>query len=312
MNLFERIVKYMAVAFAVMLSFGIITGILTGVLAAVGMLSEDVPFIRTGTTERVDFVKEFSGVKSLKIDVSSERVEIREGDAFRVTATHVPKHCLVEMQHQTLVVESESEAWITVLFWDKEHQAESHILIEVPTGFMADTVQLDHGAGAFSVEKLDTKKLMIETGSGSFIAKHVSAKETELDTHSGNVTIEDSALGELQLDTGSGLVRLSRITAQDIELESGSGSLSIEGTLTGNCSLETGSGRVDVLLYGDRSDYRIVSEIGSGGFWVEGNRVKEDHIDISAKHTLEFDTGSGRVSVEFQKHEKDRHHDTSC
>ena len=46
MNLFERIVKYAAIAFAVMLSFGIITGILTGVLAAAGALSEDIPFFR--------------------------------------------------------------------------------------------------------------------------------------------------------------------------------------------------------------------------------------------------------------------------
>lgn len=299
MNLFERIVKYMAIAFAILLSFGIITGILTGVLAAVGMFSDEIPFVREESTEKMDFVKEFSNVKNLEVDITFGRVEIVEGDTFRVTAIGVPEDCVARVEQETLVVKREKEATITFFFLGKENYEEAKLVIEVPAGFMADYVLLNSGSGAFLVDGLKADCLELDTGSGSFVAKGLVAKETKLDTGSGAVTIEDSALGELKADTGSGLVHLLRVTAHDVELESGSGSLSVEGNLTGDCHIDTGSGNVDLVVYGNRSDYKILSDIGSGGLWVEGNRVKEDSIDISAKHTLDFDTGSGRVSLEF-------------
>ena len=311
MNLFERIVKYIAIAFAIMLSFGIITGILTGVLAAAGMFSEEQPFIRKEDTEEMDFVKEFSNVKNLKVDISFGRVEIVEGDTFRVTAEKVPDDCVIKMENETLVVERESDNFVNFSFLRKNNYADAKLVIEFPAGFIADTVSLDTGSGVFSVEGLMAEKLQMDTGSGSFVAKGLTAKETGLDTGSGAVTIEDSALGELSMESGSGLVHLTRVTAHDVELESGSGILTVEGSLTGDCSFDTGSGNVDLILYGNRSDYKILSDIGSGGLWVEGNRVKEDSIDISAKHTLDFETGSGRVSLEFKQDENIHHPGTS-
>lgn len=296
MNLFERIIKSVAIAFALLLSFVIIAGILTGVLAAAGMLSEGGIVFEM---EQVDRTKEFSNVKNLKVDISFGKVEIVEGDGFRVMATAIPADCIIALQNETLVVEREEARVFGGLFFNWKQYEKAHIVIEVPVGFVAHTVELESGAGAFLVEKLSAENLILDTGSGSFVGKQISAKKTEMDTGSGNVTIEHTAFGELTLESGSGLVGMYDITAHNVEFESGSGSISIEGTLTGDCSFHTGSGRVDLLLYGDRKEYRIFTELGSGSFWLDGQRVKEDTIDISAKHTLDFDTGSGSVSVEF-------------
>ena len=304
MNLFERIVKYAAIAFAMLLSFGIIAGILTGVLAAAGMMSEGGTFFQM---EQVDMTKEFSNVKNLKVDISFGKVEIVEGDTVRVTATAIPADCIIELQNETLVVEREKDGLPGGLFFNWKQYKKSHIVIEVPFGFVAHTAELESGAGAFLVEKLSAENLILDTGSGSFVGKQLCAMKTDMDTGSGNVTIEDTAFGELTLESGSGLVRMREVTAHDVEFDSGSGSISIEGMLTGDCSFHTGSGRVDLLLYGERKEYRIVTELGSGSFWLDGKRIKEDTIDISAKHTLDFDTGSGSVSVEFKQHHKENH-----
>ena len=306
MNLFERIVKYAAMAFAVLLSFGIIVGILTGVLSAAGMMSEDISFFQAEQVKQEDITKEFSNVKNLKVDISFGKVEIIEGHTFRVTATNIPADCVIALQNETLVVEKEDGVFVLPFFHWKQNE-KAHILIEVPSGFVAHTVELESGAGAFFVEKLSAENLILDTGSGSFVGKQLSATKTTMDTGSGNVTIEDATLGELTLESGSGLVRMREVTAHDVEFDSGSGSISIEGSLTGDCSFDTGSGRVDLLLYGDRKEYRILTELGSGSFWLDGNRIKEDTIDISAKHTLDFDAGSGRVSVEFRQHHKEHH-----
>lgn len=304
MNLFERIIKYAAIAFAILLSFGIIAGILTGVLAAAGMMSEGGTFFQM---EQVDMTKEFSNVKNLKVDISFGKVEIVEGDAVRVTATDIPSDCIIALQNETLVVEREKDGLSGSLFFNWKQYEKSHIVIEFPVGFVAHTAELESGAGAFFVEKLSAENLILETGSGSFVGKQLSAMKTDMDTGSGNVTIEDTTFGELKLESGSGLVRMREVTAHNVEFDSGSGSISIEGMLTGDCSFHTGSGRVDLLLYGDRKEYRIVTELGSGSFWLDGNRIKEDNIDISAKHTLDFDTGSGSVSVEFKQHHSEKH-----
>ena len=298
MNLFERIIKYASIAFAVLLSFGIIAGILIGVLAAAGMISEEGTVFEM---EQVDLTKEFSNVKNLKVDISFGKVEIVEGDTFRVTATAIPADCMIAVQNETLVVEREEDGLFKIPFFNWKQYEKAHIVIEVPKGFVAHTAELESGAGVFFVEKLCAENLILETGSGSFVGKQLSVMKTEMDTGSGNVTIEDTAFGELTLESGSGLVRMREVIAHNVEFDSGSGSISVEGTLTGDCSFHTGSGRVDLLLYGDRKEYRILTELGSGSFWLDGNRIKEDTIDISAKHTLEFDTGSGSVSVEFKQ-----------
>ena len=304
MNLFERIIKYAAITFAMLLSFGIIAGILTGVLAAAGMFSEGGTVFEM---EQVDMTKEFSNVKNLKVDISFGKVEIIEGDGFRVTATAIPSDCIIAVQNETLIVEREKDDLFEVPFFNWKQYKKAHIVIEVPVGFVMHTAELEAGAGSFFVEKLSAENLILDTGSGSFVGKQLSARKTDMDTGSGNITIEDTVFGELTLESGSGLVRMCEVTAHDVKFDSGSGSISIEGTLTGDCSFQTGSGRVDLLLYGDRKEYRILTDIGSGSFWLDGNRIKEDTIDISAKHTLEFDMGSGSVSVEFKEHHKEYH-----
>lgn len=164
----------------------------------------------------------------------------------------------------------------------------------------SEELYVDSGSGSVNIAQSSMKECKVSSGSGSIKLTEVISEKAVLDNGSGSVTVKDSTLGETLTDTGSGSINFEEVTAEDLKVESGSGRVNFLGELYGNCEFDTSSGSINLEIYGEEENYNIRTDLGSGGLYINGAKERDTDIKHSgADHLLVFDTGSGRVSIEF-------------
>ena len=79
MNEFQKVIKYLAMGFAIFLTVTIIGGIATGVFALTGVFNGVA-----ASGDAVDINKSFDDVKSITIDHGVGTLKVRTGDSDKV------------------------------------------------------------------------------------------------------------------------------------------------------------------------------------------------------------------------------------
>lgn len=317
--------KYAAIVLAMFISIGIISGGVTLFLAIVHGLSgetgsrnqsgfqeivyqdEDGGVVIMGIKiggeqETISFTKQFEEeeIKSLQINNGSGELILQAGEQFKVDAENVPEDYVAEVKDGVLIVKRESgTSWKLNLFFNTKKQK---VTITVPEQFLAERVSIVNGSGSLTVEELHTKKLLLQTGSGTALLKRSSSEWTEIDKGSGKMQIYDAILGSTKIENGSGGFFFENVVTENFKMQNGSGRVSYAGEMSGNCVFRTGSGNVSLSLKASEKEYDITASVGSGGFYINGKSRKNTDIrNESAKHSMAFEGGSGRISVEFSK-----------
>lgn len=296
MNEVQKIIKYAAMAFAVVLTIGIFTGIAGIVLGVTGGIST------TESEELVSFSKEFDQVKRLEIDSDDVDVRIVNGDLFRVDATNVPEDFVAELEADgTLRVGYDSNRWDIISFhlWDS---SDYEVILTVPSDFVAERADIDNGSGKVEIEDLRTEVLTLSCGSGSIDGSRISADKVIINGGSGSINFEDVDMKNVDADLGSGSFTIQDGTIDGLELDGGSGAVSISGLLIGENEFDIGSGSVSLNIENSKEEYDISCEAGSGGIWIDGNKENDFRLrNKDANNSIEVDGGSGRVSIEFNE-----------
>lgn len=321
----KRIIKYAALFFALILSASIIGGCLSAGVVVVRMIAEktgnmmpengrediwyrneagDVVFlginfsnsggVKSGT-------EEFSQgeISSMDLDVGSVQliVDSYDGDMISINYENIPTEYKIFVENGTLKIKQTE----TIVFFGITVINEQKIHMRIPASMTFENVMVSKGSGRLVLSDVTTKKLSVSGGSGGVTVSDCSAERSELSSGSGSFTVHNCELGETSLGSGSGSVNLESVTAKNLVLDSGSGRVDISGNLTGNCMFDSGSGSVNVLIHGKEEEYNIRTDKGSGGFYLNGNKENDSHIEhAGADHLLVFETGSGKVSVQFR------------
>lgn len=302
----KQVIKYFSVGFALILAASIIGGCLTAGVEIVKAITEnaewqwgnngngiwyreengDVVFlgIRFGGNTEVKSGSEIypaSDIRAMRLEVSAGEllVEVWESEDISVVYENIPETYEIQNRQGVLEIERKEDIFI----WNSMIEKTPKIKICVPATMKFEEIAVDSGSGSVKLSDVSTEKFHVDTGSGP-------------------VTVENSYLGEASADTGSGLVNFEQITAEHMVVDSGSGRVNVAGYLSGNCVFDTGSGSVNVEIYGEAEEYDIRADVGSGSLYLNGDKVKDTTIKHEdAENLLVFDTGSGRVSVEFKK-----------
>lgn len=320
----NRIIKYMAIVFAVALSVGIIGSCVVTLVAIVQGVTKNADFgsedtsgavyhdedgnlvifgLRIGGTEEtVSFTKNFDGeeIRSINVNIGAADVIIKTGDKFEVVAENMPKSYKAEVKDGVLLVYRESRPFF--LFSFGFFASQQKITVTVPEGFIAEQFYINSGSGKMEITGIHADRLLLDTGSGAVFLSQINSGRAEIDTGSAKVEVLNSKLGVTKIDSGSGVVIFSKTDTENFSIDSGSGRVSYEGTMTGNCIFDTGSGSVSVVLNASEQEYNIRADMGSGNFYLNGKKLKDVDIENrQAENKLLFDCGSGRVSLEFTK-----------
>lgn len=260
-----------------------------------------------------------SEIESLDIEGMSGEVIIEAWDSDQVSVVYenIPEGYEIRKQDSTLKIEHDGgNFFIGVSFTetpkihvkvpaDKEFET---VLVDKGSGSLrvldvnAETLKVDSGSGATTLSNVQADKLTVDSGSGSVNISEAETEEMKIDSGSGAVTVKNSVLGETSVDVSSGSLTFDEVTARNLVVNSSSGRVNYTGYLTGNCVFDTSSGSVNVEIYGEEEDYNLRVDMGSGSFYLNGDKTKDTRIEHEdAKNLLVFDSGSGRVSVEFKE-----------
>jgi len=279
MNVFQKVIKYLAMAFAIFLAVVIVGGIATGIFALTGVfngvaVSGDV----------VDIQKSFDDVKSITVDHGVGILKVKTGSSnqVEVIANNVSEHYSIEKSFSgNLVLKSKSRFWIFDWFGGK-NDYKSDVTIYLPEDFVAEKFEVEAGAGNVVIDGLKTKKLEIDGGAGDVKGKNIVAQMVDIDGGVGNIDFEQVELNNTTIDAGVGNV-------------------DIEGILTGKTDIDCGVGNIDLNIKGTTDDYNIKVEKGLGSIRINGQKYSDlNWNNLTADNSIDIDGGVGDIDINFE------------
>lgn len=274
MNSFQKVIKYAAMAFAIILTVIILTGI-------VGAASSLVSVFGGEEEDRIDYNMDFSDVEKLDISHKIGDLRIKLGSGFRVEAANVSKDFRAELKNGTLKVGEPDSFNVFPWFISGKLHKKIVITVYVPEDFNAKMIKVDGGAGEVVLEDLSTDYLIIDAGVGDLYGRNLHAKKVEVDAGVGNLELRDVVLSDVYFDCGVG-------------------NISIEGIINGKSEFDCGIGNVDLKLEGEREDYALDIDSGIGNIRINGRKVAIDYYDNNkADNTITIDGGVGDLEIEF-------------
>lgn len=260
----QRIIKYLAVAFAIFLVFSILSLIISGIMSLTNVF---------GDNEKGDFknINVNNNSLILDIDVSRVNVIIKKGNEFKAETNN--KYIKTRQNGNKLYITEKGHS----IF----NNDNSDLVVYIPSDYIFDSVAIESGAGRIDVESLSCKKLYLDLGAGKVNMDNLLVlNETEIDGGAGTITIGDSSLNNLDLDMGMG-------------------KLSLTSKINGESEIDAGVGEVDLNLIGTINDYKIKLDKGIGSTKLNKENMKSNTYYGSGLNIIDIDGGVGSIKIDF-------------
>lgn len=274
MNGFQRVIKVLAICFAVFLIVNIFGWIMFGLSFFVNISGKS----NIESNEKVENTysypeEEYINIDRLDIDISVAGLIIKTGDSLRVETEEVKDNVIVREVNGTLKIEEKSN-W----FWNKKRL--ENIVIYIP-------------------EQTKLSKIDIDTGGGEIKIDGIYAKAFDIDHGAGRLEISNSIFDEVDIDGGAGETEILDCILNDFKLSAGVGRVKITGEIKGNSEIECGIGELDVSLKGNKEDYKIMAEKGLGSIRIDKIEQGNDTIFGSGKNIIKLEGGIGSIEIDF-------------
>lgn len=269
MSTVQKLIKYLALAFAICL----IVSIFSGILGAVGFITN----LNVGgkssdaVAENVTAYPVDGDVTELQIVINAAKLTVKQGDAFCVESNL--KHISVTNDSGILRIRENNSVQL---------RADAVVTLTVPAGTVFAKAEITTGAGKVDMDVLSADVLDLELGAGSAqIGTLNAAKESQIEGGTGRIVIENGAL-------------------HDLDMEMGVGRMELTSALTGRCSLDLGVGETKLTLLGAKEDYTVYAEKGLGNCTVDGVSVSDETTVGNGPNAVDIEGGVGAVKVNFR------------
>lgn len=272
----QKVIKYIATAFAVFLIVTIISAILTGsyaLLSAFGLIHTN----KNTVTEDLKVISsEVKEISTLKLELACTNLKIKKGDSFKVE-TNNPQ-ITFEEENGSVKIKEKKRNWLN------NDNRTSNLIIYIPEDMIEiDETKIETGAGKINIEKLNTQSLYLELGAG--------------DVHIENVI----ATGETKIDGGVGKTELKSCEINSLKANLGMGEFVFSGKLTGKSEIDSGVGAINIDLTDNKKNYTIDVSKGIGNVTLDGQKLEMDRVYGTGKNYLDIDGGIGEIKIEFKE-----------
>lgn len=262
----QKIIKYVAIAFAAFLIFSIISGITIGIGTIATIFDEDDGSI----TEKFNILDINGDAKILNVDISAAKLVIKNGNTLKAETNN--KYIECRQDGNKLTIKEKKHNWF-------RKRNNSGLIIYIPSDFIFDGIAIETGAGKVDIETLTTKKLYLDLGAG----------RVEID----NLVVSDKA----SIDGGAGSITIQKGTLSNLDLDMGVGKLVLNASLIGDSKIDSGVGSIDLNLVGDSSVYKIKLDKGIGSATINGNNMKDNTYYGNGSNTIDIDGGVGSIKI---------------
>lgn len=271
----QKVIKYLATAFAVFLIITIISAILSGVyalLSALGLIHTNKDIV----TENLKVIsREVKVVTTLKIDLAYTNLDIKTGDDFKVETNN--SKITFEENNGSVKIKEENQNWLN------NNNMSSNLIIYIPEDMIAiDETKIQTGAGKINIEKLNTQSLYLELGAGDVYIENVIAT------------------GETKIDGGVGKTELKSCEINNLKANLGMGEFTFSGKLTGKSKIDSGVGAINIDLIDNKNNYKIDVSKGLGNVTLDGQKLETDRVYGIGENYLDIDGGIGEIKIDFE------------
>lgn len=265
MNGIQKVIKYGAIGLAIF--------IIVNIFSLVIFVASKVVDIDINYDEIINFKETYENVEKIKIDISSAKLNIKQGDVFRVEANDITKKFKSKLTNGTLKIEENKQ-----LFFKTKS---SEINIYIPE-INLESIDIDAGAGSITIENVNTN-------------------EFDLDQGAGTITISNSKFLKADIDGGAGEFKIISSNLNNLDLDAGVGKIEIDAILTGENKIDCGVGEVDINLLGESSNYKIKINKGIGSIKINGENQSNDTTFSSGDNLIDIKGGIGNIDITTQK-----------
>jgi len=266
MTTFQKVIKYLAMAFAIFLTVSIIGGALSILGLFGGFFGGDA------VTEDMKTYTVSLDIKSLLVEINAADFRVVQGERFSVESNL--KHLTVEDKNGVLTIKETKKFGSTY--------TGAVLTLYIP----ADTV---------------FEKASITTGAGRLTVDHLSASAMNFEFGAGEVTIGTLiAISDIDIDGGAGKITISGGLLHNLDLDMGVGQLNLTSTLTGESDFDLGIGESNITVIGNKDDYKLDIEKGIGNITVDGTNVSGIQGEGNGNNRIEVSGGIGAIHLKFE------------
>ncbi len=272
----QKIIKYLATAFAVFLIVSIISGVLSVFYALSAVLGLKKTENKVNEEKTMINFEVSNEATTLDIEVNFTNLIIEKGDYLRVETNN--ENIEYKQDNQKLRIKEKAINWFA-------KNDEGDLIVYIPENLKFEQVKINAGAGKIHIENLNTEKLNLELGAG----------ETEIES----LTVTDNC----KINSGAGKVSIASGKINDLKLDMGIGKFEISAEITGNSKVDAGIGNLNLDIKGNRKDYTIKANKGIGNIKIDKKEISEDAVYGSGENAIKIEGGIGNIDVNFSEEE---------
>lgn len=259
----QKIIKYLAIAFALFIIINIFYGIYQLGYTVIGYVSND--------SKSINIEEYSSDTNILSISLKSSKLTIKKGDNLEIENNI--KYIVVNQDNNKLSIKEKSHFGSF---------SKNEVVIYVPDDLLFDKVYISNGAGTIGIDNISTKELNLELGAGKIsIDKLYVENEANIDSGAGEVIIDNAYIFNLDLDVGVGKFTLNSV-------------------LRGENDIDAGIGELNLNLLDNESNYKIFADKGIGSLKINDKNYSDKTIYGSGDNTIDIDGGIGSINIDFK------------
>ena len=219
----QKIIKYIATAFALFLVVSIISAVLSagyGILNLIGLIRTKDNIITEDLKVISNDVKE---VSTLKIDLECTNLDIKVGDNFKVETNN--SKIIFEENNGNSQIKEKNRNWLN------NNNSPSNLIVYIPEAIQ--NLYLELGAGDVHIENIAvTQQIEINGGVGKTDLKSCKIKNLQANLGMGEFTFYGEITGKNTISSGIGEVKLNLINNKEdytIDVSKGIGTVVLDG-----------------------------------------------------------------------------------
>ncbi len=275
MSTAQRIIKYLAIAFAIFIIISIVSAIvfgLHGFASIIGLRKEssNKPELKQDI-ENIATNIEKSDIKRIKIDIEYTNLRIKTGETFNVESNS--KNISCKQNNNQIIIEEKNHR----LFSFNENISE--LVVTIPQDIVLDNTNIETGAGEVYIENLATRNFEFDIGAG----------KVQID----KLTVLENA----KVDGGAGKVDILSGEINNLDLDMGAGKFAITSTLTGRNRIDQGAGKLEINLEDNIENYSIKASRGIGSITINGKEIVDEKIYGNGNSYIRVDGGIGAIEI---------------
>ena len=270
----QKVIKYLAIAFAIFLIVTIISAITAALFAVSGILGLKKDIEENLNAEMAITNFENNDISTLDIEIVFTNLTIKTAEALKVETDN--NNIQFKQEKQKLEIKEKNKKWFS-------NYEEKELILYLPEEMAFEKIKIITGAGKINIENLKTERLVFELGAGETeIQQLFVSKECDIDGGAGKLSIKEGTINDLDLDMGVGEVNLNT-------------------HLTGRNELNAGVGDLNVELQGEKENYKVQADKGIGSIKIDGKEISNGETFGNGENYIEIDGGIGNIDINFAK-----------